>query len=179
MNDACRLLLLLDIYLWIPNFPFNKKPKARLSWLQKLLTEITFVNPQNILIYFLKYFSLIYDLSRYLHSGNLQTPTPCLSHRSYTIYIYPLHIYNKDVVGLVTSMTELIVLNITTERILKSIEHPSHKHRSFLSALTYSRWIWPRSSLHVTGLNYVDMYIPSSGLQLYKHCGENIMIYNA
>jgi hypothetical protein len=57
LNDTWRLLLLLDIYLWISNFPFNKKPKARLSWLQKLKIEIKFVNPQNIIIYFLNFFS--------------------------------------------------------------------------------------------------------------------------
>jgi len=51
LNDKCRLLLLLDINLWISNFPFSKKPKARLSWVQKPKIELKFVNPQNILIY--------------------------------------------------------------------------------------------------------------------------------
>jgi hypothetical protein len=54
LNDTCRLLLLLDIYLWILRFPFSKKPKARLSWVQKLKIEITSVNPQNSLVHFLK-----------------------------------------------------------------------------------------------------------------------------
>jgi len=30
LNDTCRLHLLLDIYVWISKFPFNKEPKARL-----------------------------------------------------------------------------------------------------------------------------------------------------
>jgi hypothetical protein len=47
----------------------------------------------------------------------------------------PLHIYTEDVVGSVTSVTEFLVRNNTTARILKFIKHPPKKHRSFLLAL--------------------------------------------
>ena len=48
LSNTYRRLLLLDITLWMSNFPFNKKPKASSSSQQELTIEIKFEKLQNI-----------------------------------------------------------------------------------------------------------------------------------